>query len=67
MSLSIDYVICFPNTTSKTNIIYLSSIKCKRVTRSVLVAELYGMMAVGKTSEFLLLGLYDSTDLTYLA
>ena len=41
MSLQISYVICLANATSKANIINWSLIKCKRVTRSVLVAELY--------------------------
>ena len=43
MLLSISYVICHADTTSKANIIHWSSIKYKRVTRSVLVAELYKM------------------------
>jgi hypothetical protein len=43
----IDYVICLVNDLNKANIIHWSSIKCKRVTKSVLTAELYAM-----TSEF---------------
>ena len=43
MSLQIGYIICFANGTSKANIIHWSSIKCKRVTRSILAAKLYGM------------------------
>ena len=43
MSSQIGYVICLADATSKANIIHWFSIKCKRVTRSVLAAELYGM------------------------
>ncbi len=43
MSLQIGYVICLADATSKANIIHWSSIKCKRVTHSVLAAELYRM------------------------
>lgn len=43
MSLQIGYVICFPNATNKVNIIHWFLIKCKRITRNVLAAELYGM------------------------
>ena len=42
MSLQIGYVIYLANATSKTNIIHWFLIKCKRVIRSVLAAELYG-------------------------
>ncbi len=40
----IGYIICLANTSNKANIIYWSSIKCKRVTRSVLASELYAMV-----------------------
>ena len=43
MSWQIGYDICLSDATSKTNIVYWSLIKCKRVTRNVLTAELYGM------------------------
>ena len=43
MSSQIGYVICLADATNKANIIHWSSIKCKRVTRSVLAAELYGI------------------------
>lgn len=42
----IKYIICLANTSNKANIIYWSSIKCKRVIRSVLVSELYAMVQV---------------------
>jgi hypothetical protein len=38
----IDYVICLTNS-KHVNIVHWSSIKCKRVTRSVLAAELYAL------------------------
>ena len=43
MSSQIGYIICLADATSKANIIHWSLIKYKRVTRSVLAAELYGM------------------------
>ena len=43
MSSQIGYVICLADAISKANIIHWSSIKCKRIIRSVLVAKLYGM------------------------
>ena len=43
LSSQIGFVICIADSTGKANIIHWSSIKCKRVTRSVLAAELYGM------------------------
>ena len=43
MSSEIGYVICLGNATNKANIIHWSSIKCKRVTQSILAAKLYGM------------------------
>lgn len=43
MSSQIGYIICLANTTNKTNILRLSLIKYKQVTRSVLVAKLYKM------------------------
>ena len=39
----ISYVIALSDATKKANIIHWSSVKCKRVTRSVLASELYGM------------------------
>ena len=42
LSSQIGYVICLADST-RANIIHWSSVKCKRVTRSVLAAELYGM------------------------
>jgi hypothetical protein len=39
----IGYVICLMNDHNKANIIHWSSVVCKRVTRSVLAAELYAM------------------------
>ena len=43
LSSQIGYVICLADATKKAKIIHWSSLKCKRVTRSVLAAELYGM------------------------
>lgn len=43
LSSQIGSVVCLVDSISKANIIYWPSIKCKRVTRSVLAAELYGM------------------------
>ena len=43
LSSQIGFVICLADSTSKANIIHWSSVKCKRVTGSVLAAELYGM------------------------
>lgn len=43
LSSQIGFVICLADSTNKANIIHWSFIKCKRVTRSVLAAELYGM------------------------
>jgi hypothetical protein len=42
LSSQIGYVIVMTDATKKANIIHWSSIKCKRVTRSVLASELYG-------------------------
>ena len=42
LSSQIGFVICIADSTGKANIIYWSSFKCKRVTRSVLAVELYG-------------------------
>ena len=39
----ISFVIALADKTDKANIIHWSLIKCKRVTRSVLASELYGM------------------------
>lgn len=41
ISLQIGYVICFANTTRKTNILHWSLIKFKQVIQRVLAAELY--------------------------
>ena len=43
LSLQMGYVIILANATKKANVIYWSSVKCKRVIRSVLASELYGM------------------------
>jgi hypothetical protein len=43
LSSQIGYVIVLADATKKANIVHWSSIKCKRVTRSVLASELYGM------------------------
>ena len=43
LSSQIGFVICLADSTNKANIIHWSSIQCKRVTRCVLAAELYGM------------------------
>jgi hypothetical protein len=43
LSSQIGYVIVLMDATKKANIIHWSSVKCKRVTRSVLASELYGM------------------------
>ena len=40
----IDYVICLTNAANKTNFFHWSSIKCKKVTRSVLISELFAMI-----------------------
>jgi hypothetical protein len=40
----IDYVICLADSINTTNILHWFSIKCKRVTRSVLTIELYAMI-----------------------
>jgi hypothetical protein len=37
------YVIVLTDATKKANVIHWSSVKCKRVTRSVLASELYGI------------------------
>jgi len=43
LSLQIGYVLVLSDASNKANIIHWSSIKCKRVTRSVLASELYGI------------------------
>jgi hypothetical protein len=43
LSSQIGYVIVLADATKKANIIHWSSVKCKRVTRSVLASELYGI------------------------
>jgi len=43
LSSQIGFVITLADKNNRANIIHWSSIKCKRVTRSVLAAELYGM------------------------
>jgi hypothetical protein len=40
----IEYVICLIDASNTTNILHWSSVKCKKVTRSVLAAELYAMI-----------------------
>jgi hypothetical protein len=42
LSSQIGYVIVLADATKKANIVHWSSVKCKRVTRSVLASELYG-------------------------
>ena len=42
-SSQIGFVICLADASSRANILHWSSIKCRRVTRSVLAAELYAM------------------------
>ena len=41
LSSQIGYVLALTNATNKVNIVHWSSVKCKRVTRSVLASELY--------------------------
>lgn len=43
LTSQIGYVICLTDATGKANIIHWSSVKCKRVTRSILASELYAM------------------------
>ena len=43
LSSQIGYVIALTDDTLKANIVHWSSVKCKRVTRSVLASELYAM------------------------
>jgi hypothetical protein len=43
-SSQIDYVICLTDSINTTNIIHWSSVKCKRITRSVLAIELFAMI-----------------------
>ena len=43
LSSQISYVLALVDDTGSANILYWSSTKCKRVTRSVLASELYGM------------------------
>ena len=45
-SSQIGFVIVLKDRYNKANILHWSSIKCKRVTRSVLAAELYGMVHI---------------------
>ena len=42
-SLQIGYILVLADITNKANIVHWSSIKCKRITRSVLASELYAM------------------------
>ena len=44
LASQIGYVICLADASNKANIIHWSSIKCKRVTKSVLASELYAMV-----------------------
>ena len=39
----IDFVICLADGSNKTNLIHWSSTKCKKITRNVLIAELFAM------------------------
>jgi hypothetical protein len=43
LSSQIGYIIVMADSNNQANIIYWLSIKCKRVTRSVLASELYAM------------------------
>ncbi len=43
-SSQIDYVICLSDSINKTNIVHWFSVKCKRITRSVLTVELFAMI-----------------------
>jgi len=43
LSSQIGYVLVLADASNKANIVHWSSVKCKRVTRSVLAPELYGM------------------------
>ena len=43
LSSQIGYVIILTDAIKRANIVHWSSVKCKRVTRSVLASELYGM------------------------
>jgi hypothetical protein len=43
LSSQIEYVICLIDAINTTNVLHWSSVKCKRVTRSVLAAELYAI------------------------
>lgn len=43
LTSQIGYVICLADASDRANILHWSSIKCKRVTRSVLASELYAM------------------------
>jgi hypothetical protein len=43
LSSQIGFVLVLVNATKRANILYWSSTKCKRVTRSVLASELYGI------------------------
>ena len=46
LSFQIDYVICLTDKTGTANLIHWSSIKCKRIIKSVLTSELYAMSHV---------------------
>ncbi len=43
-SSQIDYIVCLIDSTNTTNIIHWFSVKCKRITRSVLAIELFAMI-----------------------
>ena len=43
LSLQIGYILVLADITNKANIMHWSSIKCKRITRSVLASKLYAM------------------------
>ena len=44
LTSQIGYIICLTDTSNKTNIIHWSSIKCKKVTKSVLASKFYAML-----------------------
>ena len=43
LSLQISYILVLADALNKANIVHWSLIKCKRVTRSILASELYGI------------------------
>jgi hypothetical protein len=69
LSSQIDYVICLADFINTTNIIHWSSIKCKRMTRSVLAVELFVMihdLDVGSVLKSILIRMLDKKILISL-